>query len=201
VYALDTYQLVRRSVLVNGQSIRATAREFGINRRSVSKMLAEPVPLGYQLGKERAKPVLGPFVARIEEILRQDESAPKKQRHLATRIFERLRDEDGYLGGYCQVQREVAKIRLRSREAFVPLVSLPGEAEADFFEAWVEISGVRRKAHAFLMVLPFSGVWFVRVYPFENAESFCEGNSAAFSFFGGVPRCVVYDNPAYAVKA
>jgi hypothetical protein len=50
------------------------------------------------------------------------------------------------------------------------------------------------------MVLPQSDVWFMRLYPAENAESFCEGNAAAFAFFGGVPRRIVYDNAGYAVK-
>ena len=196
---MDTYELVRRSVLVSGMSERAAAREFGLNRRTVAKMVDEPVPAGYQLSKARKKPKLGPFLSRIEEILLGDESAPCKQRHQSKRIYERLRDEEGYLGCESQVRKAVAGLRLRSREVFVPLVSLPGEAQADFFESWVEIAGVRRKAHAFLMILPCTGVWFARAYPAENSESFCDGNSAAFGFFGGVPTRIVYDNPAYAV--
>ena len=81
VYGLDTYELVRRSVLVSGMSERAAAREFGLNRRTVAKMVDEPVPAGYQLSKARKKPKLGPFLSRIEEILLGDESAPCKQRH------------------------------------------------------------------------------------------------------------------------
>jgi transposase len=140
------------------------------------------------------------FESVIDEILRLDESAPPKQRHTSTRVFERLRDEFGYLGGYTQVRTYVAERRLLSREVFVPLAHIPGEAQADFLEAVVEVGGVRMKAHCFLMVLPHSGVWFLRTYPCENSESFVDGNVAAFRFLGGTPTRIVYDNPAYAVK-
>jgi transposase len=163
-------------------------------------MTEEPVPPGYRLRAPRGKPRLGPFVERIEQILAEDESAPRKQRHTATRIFERLRDEFGYTGGKTQVCDYVAKVKARPKEAFVPLVSLPGESEADFGESVVEIAGKRVKAHGFVMVLPFSDVWFCACYPKENSESFEDGHARAFEFFGGVPRRSVYDNAGYSVK-
>jgi hypothetical protein len=143
---------------------------------------------------------LGPYLKRIEEIVAGDESAPPKQRHTAKRIFERLREEFGYEGGESQVRAYVAEVKARPKEAFVPLVSVPGEAEADFGESVVEIAGRRVKAHGFVIVLPFSGVWFTAAYPAENAESFADGHARAFKFFGGVPRRTVYDNASYAVK-
>lgn len=76
----------------------------------------------------------------------------------------------------------------------------PGEGQADFFEAAFKHSGVVRKAHVFHLKLPFSGVWFACGYPSENAESFADGHVGAFQFFNGVPRNIVYDNPAYAVR-
>ncbi len=198
---MELYELVRRSVLVDGMSKRAAAREYGIHRRTVHKMVKNPVPEGYRLSRERARPKLADFLERIEEILREDAKAPTKQRHTAKRIYERLRDEHGYTGGVCQVRRAVARIKgSRPREAFVPLVSIPGEAECDFGESWVEIAGVRRKAYGFYLTLPFSGVCVLQMYPAENAESFVDGHLRAFAFFGGVPRRIVYDNPAYAVN-
>ncbi|MGH7272121.1 MAG: hypothetical protein ACREJ3_16950, partial [Polyangiaceae bacterium] len=129
-----------------------------------------------------------------------DWHAPRKQRHTAQRIFEVLRDEFGYAGGSSQVRAAVKALKARAVEAFIPLVSIPGEAEADFFEAMVDLAGVRVKVHAFLMVLPLSGAWFMRVYRAENSETFLDGNASAFGFFGGTPRRIVYDNPAYAVN-
>jgi transposase len=182
-------------------SKRAAAREFGVNRRSVDKMVVNACPPGYVLRAARKKHVLGEFMEKIEEIVLKDRlDAPTKQIHTGQHIFERLRDEFGYKGGSTQVRGYVSELRARSREAFIPLVSLPGEAQSDFGEAWADICGHRIRCHAFFMVLPQSGVWFMRLYPAENAESFCEGNAAAFRFFGGVPRRIVYDNAGYAVK-
>lgn len=197
---MDSYELVRRSVIVGGMSKRAAAREFGVNRRSVDKMVGSASPAGYVLKSARKRWVLGDFMEKIEEIVLKDQLAPAKQVHTGQHIFERLRDEFGYKGGSTQVRCYVSELRGRSREAFIPLVSLPGEAQSDFGEAWVDICGQRTMCHAFFMVLPQSDVWFMRLYPAENAESFCEGNAAAFRFFGGVPRRIVYDNAGYAVK-
>jgi len=197
---LDSFELVRRSVIVDGMSERAAAREYGLNRRVVAKMVECATPPGYQLSGPRKKRVLGAYTQQIEAILLEDKNAPAKQRHTGQHIFERLRDEFGYTGGSTQVRGYVSEFRARQREAFIPLMSLAGEAQADFGEAWADIGGVRTKCHAFFMVLPFSDVWFMRIYPVENAESFCDGNALAFAFFGGVPRRIVYDNAGYAVK-
>lgn len=186
--------------MAQGKSISQVSRELGLDWRTVKKMTREPVPPGYRLGSPRARPVLGPYLERIEEMLKEDESAPHKQHHTARRVFERLRKEFGYKGGETQVRAYVSELRARPKEAFIPLVSIPGEAEADFKESVVEIAGVRVKAHCFMQVLPHSGVWFCCCYPRENAESFADGHSRAFDFFGGVPRRCVYDNAAYSVK-
>lgn len=197
---MQVYELARRSVLAQGKSVSQVSRELGLDWRTVKKMTREPVPPGYRLGSPRPRPVLGPYLERIDEMLKVDETAPHKQLHSARRVYERLRDEHGYKGGQTQVRAYVAELRARPKEAFIPLVSIPGEAEADFKESAVEIAGVRVKAHCFMQVLPHSGVWFCSCYPKENAESFADGHARAFEFFGGVPRRCVYDNAAYSVK-
>ncbi len=197
---MQVYEVVRRSVLVEGKSVSEVGRQYGLDWRTVKKMTQEPVPPGYRKEKARVRPVLGPYLDQIEKILAQDLDAPTKQRHTGQRVFERLRDEFGYGGGSTQVRQVVSEIRVRAKEAFIPLVSVAGWAEADFKESWVEIAGVRVKAHAFVQVLPHSGVWFCRCYPKENAESFADGHVAAFEFFGGVPARCTYDNAAYSVK-
>jgi len=176
----------------------ATTRGYDCDLGGVVTL--EPVPPGYRLKVPRSRPRLGPYLARIEEIVASDVNAPPKQRHTGRRIFERLREEFGYEGGESQVRAYVAEVKARPKEAFVPLVSFPGEAEADFGESVVEIAGRRVKAHGFVIVLPFSGVWFTAVYPAENAESFADGHARAFKFFGGVPVRSVYDNASYSVK-
>src|SRR5919107_2591673 len=127
------------------------------------------------------------------QILRDDKSAPRKQRHAAQRIFQRLRDE-GYGGGYTVVKEAVRDLRLKSREVFVPLVHRPGEAQVDFGEAVVQAAGQLRKVAFLVMALPHSDAFFVRAYDRECTETFWDGHVRAFEFFGGVPRRITYDN-------
>ena len=82
---------------------------------------------------------------------------------------------------------------------FVPLVHPPGHAQCDFGEAWAVIGGVKQKIHFFVLDLPHSDAMFVRAYPAETTEAFCDGHVSAFSFLGGVPQSIVYDNTRLAV--
>src|SRR5450759_4384376 len=79
------------------------------------------VPPGYVRSKAPERPKLGPLVPVIDAILEADKTAPPKQRHTAKRIFERLRIEHGYAGGYTVVKDYVRIARARSRDVFVPL--------------------------------------------------------------------------------
>ena len=88
---------------------------------------------------------------------------------------------------------------LRSREVFVPLSHSPGHAQADFGEAMAVIGGALRKIHFLAFDLPHSDGCFVAAYPAETTEAFCDGHNAAFAFFGGVPRSILYDNTKLAV--
>jgi transposase len=102
-------------------------------------------------------------------------------------------------GGITIVKDYVLARRLRHREVFVPLRHDPGHAQVDFGEALAEIAGVERKIHFFAIDLPHSGACFVRAYPAETAEAFCDGHNAAFAFFGKVPMSILYDNTTLAV--
>src|SRR5436190_5403669 len=162
-------------------------------------MLAFSVPPGYRRRRPPARPKLDPYTGIIDRILAADEGRPRKQRHTSKRIFERLRDEHGYSGGITIVKDYVLARRLRHREVFVPLRHDPGHAQVDFGEALAEIAGVERKIHFFAMDLPHSNACFVQAYPAETAEAFCDGHNAAFTFFGKVPRSILYDNTTLAV--
>jgi hypothetical protein len=96
---VELYGRVRYAVQIEGLSRREAARQFGIDPRTVAKMLAFSVPPGYRRRRPPARPKLDPFTGIIDGILTQDEGRPKKQRHTSKRIFERLRDEHGYAGG------------------------------------------------------------------------------------------------------
>ena len=196
---VELYGRVRYAVQIEGLSRREAARQFGIDPRTVAKMLAFSVPPGYRRSRPPARPKLDPFTGIIDGILATDEGRPRKQRHTSKRIFERLRDEHGYSGGITIVKDYVLARRLRHREVFVPLRHDPGHAQVDFGEALAEIAGVEHKIHFFAMDLPHSDACFVQAYPAETAEAFCDGHNAAFAFFGKVPRSILYDNTTLAV--
>ena len=182
-----------------GDEHPGAAREFGLRRDTVRKMLAYSVPPGYQRQISPRRPKLEPYTGVIDQILEKDHSAPKKQRHTAKRIFERLRDEYGFSGGYTTVKDYVREHRRLSREMFVPLSHAPGHAQCDFGEALVIIAGVQRKAHYFILDLPHSDGCFVKAYPAETTEAFLDGHVSALAFLGGVPQSVLYDNTRLAV--
>ena len=196
---VDLYLKVRHAVRIEGLSERAAARRFGIDPRTVNKMMKFSVPPGYVRKKPPRKPKLDPFIAVIEGILGDDKSRPRKQQHTAKRIFERLRDEHGFAGGITIVKDYVAGWHQRAQEMFIPLVHAPGHAQADFGEAIGVIGGVERKIHFFAMDLPHSDACFVVGYPAETTEAFCDGHVQAFAFFGGVPKSILYDNTKIAV--
>ena len=125
---MEVYARVRRAVQVDGMSIRQAAREFGLARKTIRKMLAYSVPPGYERKRPVERPKLGPWLGVIDQILEEDKTQPKKQRHTAKRIWDRLKGEHGFGGGYTVVKDYVREARLRRKEVFVPLVHPPGDA-------------------------------------------------------------------------
>jgi transposase len=172
---------------------------FGIDRKTLSKILKHSVPPGYRRSKPPVRPKLDPFIPIIDQILEADRALPKKQRHTAQRIFERLRDEHGFTGGLTIVTDYIREKKRRTQEVFVPLARPPGHVQVDFGEALGEIGGVRCKLHYFAMPLPHSDAFFTKAYPAETREAFCDGHVSAFAFFGGVPLSILFDNTTLAV--
>ena len=196
---MEIYARVRRAVLVEGKSRRAVAREFGLARKTVNKMLEYSLPPGYRRQKPVRRPKLSAWQGVIDAILQEDKHRPKKQRHTAKRIFERLRAEHSYAGGYTIVKDYVRRSRISSQEMFVPLSHAPGEAQADFGEALVVIAGVEQTAHFMVFDLPHSDDCFLQAFPAETTEAFLEGHVRAFQYFGAVPTRILYDNTTLAV--
>ena len=196
---MEFWTEVRRRVLTDELSKRAACREYELSWHTLEKILTHQEPPGYRQKQPRRKPKLEPFLPIIHEILQQDRQAPKKQRHTAWRILERLRDEHGFPGGYTIVKDAVRAWKQGHQEVFLPLLHPPGEAQVDFGEARIKLQGVETKVALFVMTLPYSGAIFVQAFPRECTEAFLEGHRQAFEFFGGVPRRISYDNSAIAV--
>jgi len=177
MFSVELYGRVRHACHVEGLSQREAARRFGIHRNTVRKMLAFSVPPGYWRTQPPLRPKLGTVTAIIDQILAADRAAPPKQRHTAKRIFERLRAEHGYAGGYTTVKDYVREHRAGAQEMFVPLAHPPGHAQADFGEAVAVIGGVRQKIHFFCLDLPHSDAGFLKAYPAERIEALLDESS------------------------
>jgi len=190
---VQLYRKVRLAC-ADGMSARAAARPFNISRDTVGKAPAFSVPPGYRRTVPIKLPKLDAFTEIVDAWLEADKAVHRKQRHTAKRIFERLRDEHGFTGGYTINKDYEHERERRGEEMFVPLTHPPGDAQADFGEAVVVIGGVEQKAHFFIMDLPHSDACFVRAYPAATAEAWMDGHVHAFAFFGGVPQSVLYDN-------
>jgi len=202
---VELFELIRRDRDREGVSIRELARRHGVHRRAVRQALAAAVPPPRKVVEGRPAPRLGAYRALVDEWLISDREAPRKQRHTAKRVWERLRDEHGCEAAETTVRQYV---RQRRRElgdpvdaVFVPQVYEPGvEAEVDWGEAVVEIAGVRVEVGLFLMRACWSGASFVAGFERQTQQAFLEAHVEAFRFFGGTFETIRYDNLRSAVK-
>jgi hypothetical protein len=190
--------------------VRALARKYDVHRRTVRQAIASPVPPDRKV-PARAAPVREAVAGWIDEMLREDLAAPRKQRHTARRVFERLADEHDAQVSYSYVAKYVARRRAEiaaedrdgaeGLDGFVPQVREPGaEAEVDFGDVTVELGGQLTRCFMFAFRLSCSGKGVHRVYASQAQEAFLEGHVTAFEATGGVPwRHVRYDNLSPAV--
>lgn len=197
---MEWWTKLRVRAAQSGLSKRELCREAGVSWKTLEKVLGHAEPPGYRRSAPYPEPKLGPFVKRMEEILIADRALPKKQRHTAQRIFERL-VEEGYEGGYTQVREKVAHLRRVSGEVFVPLRHEPGTAQVDVGEALVNAGGQLRKAYFFVLTLPHSDAMFVQAFWHARTEMWWEFHNRAFEYLDGVPRRISYDNDKVLVSA
>jgi transposase len=197
---MEIWVEVRRRVLTGELSKRGACWEYKIHWQTLGKILGHSEPPGYQKTKPRSS-IVDAFEPIIEEIPKSDRQVHRKQRHTARRIFERLRDEHGYVGGDTIVKDAVRAWKQHHREVFLPLSHPPGEAQVDFGFADVWLEGELTKVALFVMTLPYSDAIFIQAFPRECTEVFLEGHRRAFEFFGGVPTRISYDNSKIAVAS
>lgn len=200
---MEQFEEIRRDHAREGLSVRALARRHGVHRRAVGQALESAVPPVKRAPQVRPMPALGAYHAIVDEWLKADREAPRKQRHTARRVWQRLVVEHGAEVSERQVARYVRKRRCELGEvgeAFVPLFSAAGvEAEVDWGEATVLLRGVATVVHLFVMRACHSGAAFVMAFERETQQAFLEGHVAALEWFGGVFDVVRYDNLKAAV--
>ena len=188
-------EYIRKLYLLEGWSIRKISRQLPVSRPSIRKMLKDAEIPKYNLVQSRPSPVMDKYRSILEKWILEDQTAPPKQRHTATRMYERLRDEYDFTGASSTVRRVVSQLRQSVPECFIPLTAAPGEQmQVDFGHAQVVIAGVSTKVCLFCMRLKYSQVPFVMGFPTERLEAFLEGHVQGFTYLGGVPKQGLYDN-------
>ncbi len=207
---VELFEAIRRDWRVDGLSIRALAQRYGVHRRTIRQALdnADPVPRKTPV---RRSARLESLKKLIDEMLRVDLDAPRKQRHTARRILARLVEEHGVSDvSYSTVRDYVARRRPQiaaaagrgMETAFVLQTHLPGaEAEVDFGDVWIRLGGVMTKCFLFTLRMSYSGKAVHRVFASQGQEAFIEGHLHAFAVLGGVPTGRIrYDNLRSAVS-
>ena len=199
---VDERERIRRAYYREGKSIRQIAREMQHSRATVRKAIASAEPETYTLRDTRKAPVLGPYMALIDKLLKENEELPRKQRRTGKQIYKVI-EAKGYQGSESRVRGYIADKRreTKKRKVYIPLEFDPGEyAQVDWGEAEVILSDERLTVQLFLMRLCYSRRLFVMAFPTQKQEAFFEGHVQAFHFFDGVPQRIAYDNLKAAVQ-
>ncbi|MFI8413687.1 IS21 family transposase [Paeniglutamicibacter gangotriensis] len=188
-----------RTLDSQGISGREIARRLGISRDAVAKY-ADQKDFSPAPAAPKARPggsVLTGFEHIIEGWLVDDQRRNYKQRHTAKRVFDRLVEENSYLGAYSPVQRFVRRWKAANRQAgegFTELIWPPGTVQVDFGQAEAILAGIRQVLHIFVVTFPFSNMRFVQAYRGETAECVAHGLRTVFEHINAVPRHMVFDN-------
>jgi transposase len=198
------YEQIRKAHEREGLSVRALSRRFRSHRRDVRQALASAVPPPRKLAA-RSAPKMDRWKPTVEHWLEEDKTSPRKQRHTARRVWQRLVEEHGADVSEGTVRRFVAAVRARQdlplAEVAIPQTHPFGdEGEVDFGTVSVYLAGVLTEVKLFIMRLSASGRAYPRAYLNEAQEVFLDGHVRAFSHFGGLPRRVRYDNLKSAVE-
>lgn len=201
---MNQYELIRTGYRVHGKNISELARETGYSRNTIKKAIRGE-PWGYQERSHQPFPALGDYMVIIDNWLKSDKDKPKKQRHTAHRIYNRLVDEHSYKGGESTVRRYVRLGKMTfgidTPRVFIPCNPEVGqEAEVDWGTAMAIVAGEEVRLKYFCMRSKYSGKHFVRYYPCERQQVFLDAHIHAFSFYGGIFPTIIYDNLTTAVQ-
>ena len=199
MYHVSLYEQIRRACKVEGKSQREAAQQYGVSRWMVRKMLKHYKPPGNCRKQKVAHRLMDDYAQVVADIIETDKTAPRKQKHTSRRIYDLLVSDHDFKGNYSTVTRYMGKQRGRNQEVYIPLVHVDGTACYDFGEAYAVLDGVSTKIHFAVMDCCRTDQIFVKAYVRENTQAFQDSHAEAFSFFGGVPSEILYDNTGIAV--
>lgn len=201
---MELFERIRHDEREEGLTVRALSRRHGVHRRTVRQALASALPPPRAV-PTRTAPVMAPWKPIIRAWLIADRKAPRKQRHTARRVWQRLLDEHAAEVAESTVRAHVRELRreLGSGLGQVMIVARhrPGEeAEVDFGEATIILASEPIKVHLFHLRLSHSGKGITLASLAPDQTAFLEGHAIAFERLGGVPGLIRYDNLRSAVK-
>ncbi len=197
---VENNELIRKLVLIEGMSQNEVAKKLGHSKRSIKQALESPEPREYSLSSPRRSPVADSVRAIVDRWLQEDKSKPRKQRHTQTRVYERLRDEYQFTGSRRTISTLVKSLQAKPPEVFCPIDHPPGdEVQIDWGQAIVKLTGEDTKVMIFCARSAYSKATFVRAYMRDDMISFLDAHVHMFTWLGGVPNKLAYDNLKTAV--
>jgi len=204
VTKVELFEAIRKDHLLEGESIRGIARERHVHRRTVRQAVKCAVPRPRKATVREPTVLTRSMRVVVDQWLAEDRDAPRKQRHTAKRVYDRLCREQGYTGAASTVRKYVGRRKRElgvSAEAFVPLTHEPGqEGEVDWYEAEVDFPWGRETMQFFQMRACFSGREFHMAFPRQTQRAFFTGIVAALAYFCGVFAALRFDNLSSAVS-
>lgn len=200
-------QYIKHLYEVEEKSLLEIAKTTGFNYRTVRKYAYQEDWSNDNLPniEPQSYPILGGFIPTIDKWLEKDRKVPRKQRHTAKRIYDRLRMEEGFSGSYSSVKKYVRKkkyIMKVDTEGYLPLAQPSGHGQVDFgeFQYYDEVQK-ERKGYALTISFPQSNKGYTQVFPSQNQECLLSGMQRIFEYIEGVPPRMRFDNMTTAVAA
>jgi transposase len=204
--AMNEIHVIKHKYENEGKSAHEIAGDLGFSPTTVRKYLSrDDWNEAERPRRERKQPVLGAHKTTIDEWLSEDMKSPRKQRHTARRVYDRLCKEKGYQGKYGTVQKYVAQkkdeLYKSRREGCLPLTHIAGNAQIDFGKVTYILGGKEHQGSELVVSFPHSNAGWSQLLPGENMECLFTGLQSIFKHIGGTPVGCRFDNMSTAVVA
>ena len=199
---MDNIHDIRYRFYVKGENISQIAEALKLNWKTVQKYVDmtdfnEPAPK--PASEQRFCPKLDIYKPTIDIWLEEDKQAPRKQRHTAKKVFDRLKE--GFPEFDCSYRIVASYYAVKYKEVFagakdgfLPLEHHPGEVQVDFGTADFYENGMRLTGKYLEVSFPYSNKGYLQLFYGENTECLLEGLDSIFRHIGAVPNEAWFDN-------